>query len=181
MVYYLSCCEVKMAEKPPEIIEDEYFKLWVLIAQAKDAILAVREREYYQYNVRNERRAVIMSIVALGGEATPIEISRLLFRKINSVSEMLTRMEEQGLIERVKHSGRSKAAVRLTDKGYETYQQSFKNRSDKNIFSVLTKKQRENLAASLQTIRDEAARQLGVQTFSLVYSTDFNHYKKKSK
>ena len=170
-----------MAKKQPEIIDDEYFKLWVLIAQAKDAILAVREREYYQYNVRNERRAVIMGIVALGGEATTVEIARLLFRKINSVSEMLVRMEEQGLIERVKHTGRSKMAVRLTAKGYETYQQSFQNRSDKKIFSVLTKKQRENLAASLQVVRDEAARQLGVRTFSLVYSPDFNGRKKRAR
>ncbi len=65
-------------------INDEFFSLWVLIAQAKDALLATREREYYQYNVKNERRAVIFSIMALGGQATAVEIARFLFRKLNA-------------------------------------------------------------------------------------------------
>jgi len=164
-----------------ELIDDEFFTLWVLIAQAKDAVLAVRERDYYQYNVKNERRAVILSIVALGGQATAVEIARFLFRKINSVSEMLKRMEEQELVERIENSGRSKVMVKLTEKGYETYNQSLRNRSDKRILSVLSKRQRENLASYLLKVRNEAARELGIQTFSLVYSPDFNHYKEHIK
>ena len=162
-------------------INDEFFSLWVLIAQTKDALLAAREREYYQYHVKNERRAVIFSIIALGGQATAVEIARFLFRKLNSVSEMLKRMEEQGLIEKVKSSGRSKAMIKLTEKGYETYEQSLKNTTDKRVLSILSKKQRENLAAYLLKIRNEAARELGIQTFSLVYSPDFNHHKKPLK
>ena len=121
-----------------------------------------------------------MSIVALGGQSTAAEISRLLFRKINSVTEMLKRMELDGLIERVKNSGRSKITVKLTDKGKETYNQSLKNRADKKILSVLSKKQREQLAAYLRQIRDEAARELGMQTRSLAHSRDFNHYKQQN-
>jgi len=167
-----------MPKRYTKQINDEFFSLWVLIAQTKDALLATREREYYQYHVKNERRAVIFSINALGGKATAVEIARFLFRKLNSVSEMLTRMEKQGLIVKVKSNGRSKVVVKLTEKGYETYKQSFNNTVDKRVLSILSKKQRENLASYLLTIRNEAARELGIQSFSLVYSPDFNHNKK---
>ena len=33
---------------------DEYFMLWVLIAQTKDAILRARERDYARYGISNE-------------------------------------------------------------------------------------------------------------------------------
>lgn len=155
-------------------IDDEFFSLWVLIAQTKDSLLAAREREYYQYNVKNERRAVLLSIVALGGQATPIEISRFLFRKINSVTEMLNRMEKQGLIKRQKSSGRSKTIVTLTERGKETYSQSLENTTDKRILSKLSKKQREQLRSYLLRIRDESARELGIQSWSLLFSPDFN-------
>ena len=162
-------------------INDEFFSLWVLIAQTKDALLAAREKEYLQYHVKNERRAVIFSIIALGGEATAVEIARFLFRKLNSVSEMLNRMEKQGLIRKAESSGRSRAIVMLTDKGYATYEQSLKNSTDKRILSVLTKKQRDNLAFYLMKIRNEAGCELGIKTFSLVYSPDFNQQKKSGK
>ncbi len=157
---------------------DEYFTLWVLIAQAKDALLSVREREYYQYNVTNERRAVLFAIAALGGQATPVEISRFLFRKINSVTEMIKRMEKEGLIKKYQTSGRTKVTVKITKKGFETYCQSLQNDSDKRILSILTKKQREQLAEYLLKLRNEAARELGIQSHSLVFSEDFHNGKK---
>jgi len=159
-------------------IDDEYFTLWVLIAQTKDAILRIRERDYDQYNIKNERRAVIFAIVALGGQAAPVEIARFLFRKINSVTEMLKRMEQQGLIRKYKSSGKSKVNVRLTEKGRNTYTQSVQNTSDKRLFSILPRGQREKLKASLLKLRNEAARELGIQSHSLIFSPDFNCYRK---
>jgi DNA-binding MarR family transcriptional regulator len=163
-----------MTERNDISIDDEFFSLWVLIAQTKDALLAAREKEYNQYKVKNERRAVLLSIIALGGQATPVEISRFLFRRINSVTEMLNRMEQQGLIKKQKSSGRSKVVVKVSEKGYETYNQSLKNSANKRILSRLTKKQREQLRSYLLKIRNEAASELGIQTWSLLFSPDFN-------
>jgi DNA-binding MarR family transcriptional regulator len=170
-----------MPNDQPIDLNDEFFSLWVLIAQTKDALLAAREREYYQYQIKNERRAVILSIIALGGQATTVEIARFLFRKLNSVSEMLKRMEEQGLIEKVISPGSSQAIIKLTPEGYTAYEQSFNNVTDRRILSVLSKKQRKNLASYLMKIRNEAARELGIQPFSLIYSPDFNNHKQYPK
>ena len=168
---------MKRAAKP---VNDEFFILWVLIAQTRDAFLAAREREYYNYRIKNERRAALFAIAALGDKATPTEIARVLIRKINSVTEMLNRMEQQGLIKKYKSSGRSKILIKLTDKGYEIYHQSLKNSTDKRILSVLSKRQREQLQSYLLKIRNEAARELGIQTWSLLFSPDFNHEKRAS-
>ena len=91
-----------------QTVHDEYFLLWVLIAQTKDAILRARERDYARYGITNDRRAVLYAIERNGGSATPVEISRNLFRELHSVTEMLKRMEADGLITREKTSGRSR-------------------------------------------------------------------------
>ncbi len=160
-------------EQKSKAVSDEFFTLWVLLAQTRDALLAAREREYYQHHIKNERRAVLFAIAALGNDATPIAIARLLIRKINSVTEMLNRMEQQGLIEKCQSSGRSKVLIKLTKMGNEIYQQSLGNGTDKRILSVLSKKQRNQLRQYLLKIRNEAARELGIQTWSLLFTQDF--------
>ena len=100
---------------------DEYFMLWILIAQNRDAILRARERDYARFGISNERRAVLYIIQNNGGRATPVEIASDLFRELHSVTEMLKRMEADGLIRRHKGSGRSRVEVTLTAKGLERF------------------------------------------------------------
>lgn len=123
-----------MPHKATQPLSDEFFILWVMIAQTKDAILRARERDYARFNIRNERRAVLWSIQNNGGHTTPVEIARQLFRELHSVSEMLVRMEKEGLITRYKGSGRSKIEVKLTPKGLDVFNQSLHNETDKRIF-----------------------------------------------
>ena len=55
-----------------QTVHDEYFLLWVLIAQTKDAILRARERDYARYGITNDRRAVLYAIQRNGGSAVRI-------------------------------------------------------------------------------------------------------------
>ena len=75
---------------------DEYFSLFVLLAQTKDAVLRARQREYEAYGISNERRALLWVIQSYGGEATPSQIARRFFRELQSITEMLSRMEKAG-------------------------------------------------------------------------------------
>jgi DNA-binding MarR family transcriptional regulator len=52
-----------------------------------------------------------------GGTATPVTIARNLFRELHSVTEMIKRMEKDGLVERRKGTGRSKVEVAITEQG----------------------------------------------------------------
>jgi DNA-binding MarR family transcriptional regulator len=148
-------------------VSDEYFMLWVLIAQTKDAILRARELEYARYGISNERRAVLTIIQNSGGRATPVGIARDLFRELHSVTEMLVRMEKDGLVTRHKGSGRSRVEVSLTEKGLDVFHQSLKCETDAKIFNALTKKQRERLSQYLWKLRAQTLTHLGIPEWHL--------------
>lgn len=152
--------------------DDEFFMLWVLIAQTKDAILRARQIDYARYGISNERRSVLFIIQNAGGRAAPVEIARMLFRELHSVTELLKRMENDGLIERCKGTGRSKVEVRLTEKGLEVFEQSLYNETDRRIFSVLTKKERERLASYLWKLRAKVMQDLGIPEWQLNFPLD---------
>lgn len=158
---------------------NEYFMLWVLIAQTRDALLRARERDYARYGISNERRAILFTIQNHGGRATPVEIARNLFRELHSVTEMLKRMEKDGLIQRHPGTGRSKVEVTLTDKGLDVLKQSLNSQTDKRIFSVLSKKDRERLASYLWVLRSRVMQEVGVPEWTLTLPKDPNGHVKR--
>lgn len=146
---------------------DEYFSLFVLVAQTKDAMLRARQVEYDPHGISNERRALLWIIQSYGGEATPAQIGRRFFRELHSITEMLKRMEKDGLVTRHQGSGRSKSVVRLTTKGSDILRQSLHNETDKRIMSALTLEERDQLAVLLSKLRKQALAELGVTDVEL--------------
>lgn len=165
-----------MINDTSELRSDEFFVLWLLIAQAKDAVSKARHRELERFNINKERRAILWSVQNDGGKSTPVKIARQLFKELNSVSEMLRRMEKQGLVTISKRAGKSSAIVKLTEKGEEIFNQSRHNEVDKRIFSVLSKKRRERLAADLWAIRNQALRELGIPEWHIKFPSDPNSH-----
>jgi len=141
--------------------DNEFFLLWVLIAQSKDVILRARERDYARYGISNERRAILFTIYDCGGQSTPTEIARRLIREVHSVSEMLVRMEKEGLVTRRKAARSNKLEVELTAKGLDVFEQSLYSETDKRILSVLDENERKDLATLLLKVRDRAFEELG--------------------
>lgn len=151
---------------------DEFFTLWLLLAQTRDAFLRARERDHARYGISNERRAVLTVIQANGGSATPVLIARALLRELHSVSELLKRMEKDGLVMRTSSTGRSRAEVRLTDAGLEIHEQSLHSQIDRRILSALTKQERLRLAALLGKVRASALKDLGIPEWGLYPTQD---------
>ncbi len=130
--------------------------LWVLIAQTRDAILRARELEYAQYGISNERRAVLAIIQNSGGRATPVDIARNLFRELHSVTEMLARMEKDGLVTRHKGTGRSKVEVSLTEQGLDVFHQSLYSETDKqDLLGAYQEAARAPLAVPVEAERQD--------------------------
>lgn len=167
-----------MPDDDRELVPDEYFALWVLIAQTKDAILRARERDYARYGISNERRAILYIIQNNGGRATPVEIAQSLFRELHSITEMLKRMEKDDLITRHPGTGRSKVEVRLSDKGRDALNQSLYNETDRRIFGVLPKEDRERLASYLWKLRKSVLRDLGIPEWRFSVPFDTNGFEK---
>lgn len=140
---------------------DKYYDLWVLLADTKEAILKSRQRELIRHDITATQAAILFIIQAIGDQATPSEISRQIFRKPSTVTEILNRMEKQGLVTKVKDLNRKNLVrVVLTDKGREAYHLSSQRKSIRKIMSSLSPENRQQLRSFLQTLREEALRHL---------------------
>jgi len=143
---------------------DEDFNLWVLLLQARDTIFNARQKELHPYNISASQAAVLFSIQSIGDKATPAEISRWVFREPHSICEMLSRMEEKGLVRKVKDLGRKNLVrIMLTKKGHEVYRKSTRREFICKIMSSLSEKERQQLRSCLQTLRNKALKELGIE------------------
>ena len=62
----------------------------------------------------------------------------------------------------------------LTEQGLDVFKQSLHNETDRRIFSVLTKKEREALASTLFKLRGKVLQDLGIPEWHLNFPLDPN-------
>ena len=147
-------------------MQDAYadYYLWVLFSQTRDAILKVRERELHSQRI-SERHAQLLFIIKLiGRDATPAKISRWLLREPHSISEIIDRMEKQGLLKKVKDMARkNQVRIEVTEKGQKMYERSFIPKNLIDILSVLKEKERKQFVASLLKLRQQAIKHVSAR------------------
>jgi len=142
--------------------EDKDYELWVLLAQAREVMYKARQQELRRYNLSPRQSAVLFIIRAIGDKVTPAEISRWLLRESHSVSEIISRMEKQGLLKKVRDLDRKNLVrIELTEKGSEAYNQAIKRDSIHTIMSALSDEERRQFSTMLKTIRDRALKESG--------------------
>ena len=142
---------------------DQDYNLWVLLQQVGHAAFKVRQKELNQHGISNIQAMVLFVIQAIGNKATPAEISRWVFREPHSISELLNRMKKEGLVRKVKDLERKNLVrVVITEKGQQVYRQSTKIESIRRVISSLSEEERQQLRSCLETLRDRALKELGV-------------------
>ena len=141
---------------------DRCYKLWVLMAQTRDAIWKARHRELLKYQLSAPAIAVLIAVETIGDKATPANISRYIFREVHSVSELLNRMEKKGLIRRTKGmNGKNRVGVSLTEKGREIYQSQLEDaKSICNIMSVLSEEEIQQMRSFLEKLQVKALEEI---------------------
>ncbi len=145
-----------------DFTEDKDYELWVLLAQAQEAMYKARQHELRRYNLTPRQSAVLFIIRAIGDKVTPAEISRWLLRESHSVSEIISRMEKQGLLKKVRDLDRKNLVrIELTEKGSEAYNQAIKMGSIHTIVSALSDEERRQFSSTLKMIRDRAIQESG--------------------
>lgn len=78
------------------------------------------------------------------------------------MSEILSRMEKQGLVRKAKNLDRKNLVrVELAEKGIGAYNQSSRRESLHRIMSYLSDEERRQLNAILNALRDRALREAG--------------------
>jgi len=148
-----------MSELP---FNDRELELWALLGQARMAMIKVRRKELRQYKISPNKSIVLLSIQVIGDKATPAQISRWLFREPHSISELLSTMEGEGLIRKVRDLDRKdQVRVVLTEKGHELYYQTLKLETVRNILSCLSEEEQRQMKSFLLKLRDSAVKKLG--------------------
>ena len=145
-------------------LENRDYHLWVRLHQARDVIFRARDKELSRYSITAMQAAVLFIVKVLKateGEATPGKVSRWLLREPHTVSRLLTRMENEGLVSKIRGSGRkNEINITLTEKGEQVYRQSLKRESIKEIMSCLSEEERQQLDSSLEKLRDKGLKNL---------------------
>ena len=142
------------------VLED--FELARLLTITRDAIRKARQKELDQFNVHIRRASLLRAIDSLGDKATPVAIAQWLLRERHTVSELLGKIEAEGLAKKIRDLDRkNRVRVVLTAKGAKMLQQSIVRTSLHQIISCLSEEDKERLRRLLKKLRARAMKEIG--------------------
>jgi len=145
------------------------YDLWVLLSRTYTSIAELREVECKQFGISRHQVYILFIIASLGNNVTPTEVSRFTYRKKSSISEMLKRMVNNGLVTKTKDpDNNSQVRVSLTEKGLQVYEESRPRKSIDKIMSVLSEKDRQQLQSYLEILQEKARVELSFEREKLV-------------
>ncbi len=138
--------------------------LWQLMRRTDRVVHRVRQRELQEYGLSTETASTIFAIVRLGLQATTKAIAMQRFLERNSISEHLTRMQKQGLVEKVIDPDRkNRVRVILTPNGHEAFARSVIRRSMGNVMSALSSQEQRHMWLLLARLRSKALSDLEME------------------
>jgi len=142
---------------------DKDHELYLLFSNARYLTFQAREKELQRYRLTPEQAQVLFTIKTLSGRATPAELSRVLLRQPHTVSALVERMEQKGLVKKFKDLGRKNLVrVVLTEQGEKAYEVTAKRGPIHRILGNLTEEEREYFQRSLGKILEKARMELGM-------------------
>jgi DNA-binding MarR family transcriptional regulator len=148
---------------------DPDFNLWILLAQTRALLFAAGEQELSRFGISLMQGWTMFTIKAIGERATPAEISRWLGREPHTVSSLLNRMVEMGLVRKEKSLDKKNLVrIQLTQKGEKIYSEGIGMKSIHELLSTLSSDEKMCLKAVLEKLRTNAQSKLG-RKFTLPY------------
>jgi len=142
-------------------INQGYGRLWSTLNQTYWVLIRTAERELRASGLTMIQAATLYWVKTLENPPTAAELSRLLFRRPHTVSDLLERMEKQGLLRRVKDAKRKNVTrVVLTPKGEESYEAQRGLRAIARIMSELSPQESEMMMVALEKMRHRAIEDL---------------------
>lgn len=141
--------------------ETDYFYLWTLLRNIAHMTGRIRDHELSRYGVTLMQSSILYMVKSLGDEATPSNIARWVFRAPPTVSDVLSRMEKQGLVKRVRQQ-RGQVLVKLTAAGERAYQDSTLRESITRIMSQLSDEKLAQLRPLLEELRGLVMADMGL-------------------
>ena len=135
--------------------------LETLVHQLRDLLNKIMNHELKQFDITLQQLAVLDIVSILGGKTTPKEVSMRLLRQPHTVSSLLNRMEQQGLINKdTDPEKKISVNITLTEKGEHILNEARKLNALRDITSCLSEQELQQLIVSLKKLRDSAINKL---------------------
>jgi MarR family transcriptional regulator, multiple antibiotic resistance protein MarR len=143
-------------------INDEYFDAWIGLSHTRDVLWKVRQKELNNQQITVRQAAILFIIQSLGDKATPVAITKRVSLQAHSVSEHLTRMEESGLIQRLKNlDKKNMIRIQMTKKGCQVYNESIQRKSIYQVMTCLSRKELQQFTSILLKLEEKGTAILG--------------------
>ena len=140
---------------PRKVVLPPEYQIWFALHEVDTGILKAIEKEVRPFQISTPAAGLMYVLQASGEPATLNELSRWLFRRPHSVSELVARMSKQGLARKVKdHKRKGSVRVKLTKKGEEVLDQYMKKMNVVHtIMSRLSEEERGIFMTCLDKLR----------------------------
>jgi len=142
--------------------DDDFIAMW-LLATTREIISKARNRELASLNVEAtaEQAGILFCVKASKEPPTPAAIARCVLKESQTVSGLLKRMRERGLLEKsVDPDRRNWARIALTQKGEEAFKKSIERKAYHRFLSVLSSEERRQLRSILGKLRDKVLEEM---------------------
>jgi DNA-binding MarR family transcriptional regulator len=129
--------------------------LWILFGDVYHQLVLVRQRELTEYHIPIRQLHALRTLQQLGSKATISELAIIMGRKPNVISRQVVRMENDGLIKRIKSRPKSnQLRLELTEKGLNILKISTKSKENTidSIFAFLTVEDRQKIESIFNTV-----------------------------
>ena len=128
-------------------------------------MLALRQKELRKCGISAAQAAVLLYAQSAGESATIAEVARRIFRKPHTISQLVSRMEEEGLVNKdVDLVRKNRVIIALTEEGRKAFYQSTKRKSIHKVMSCLSEEEKQQLGSSLHKLQDMALQSLSKST-----------------
>jgi len=132
---------------------------WVTLYQAHNAVFKVAELALLPHNLSLPQLHLLAILKKADGLVTTGEIGQAMVKSSQTITGLVDRLEEPGLVERVfDRSDRRKTWVRMTEKGEQKLAEAYPvaNRLAEELSAVLTDQELQDLQAKLEKLRGAA-------------------------
>ena len=147
-----------------DVVEHKYDRVWALLYEASHVIYRLQMKELKSLGLMPRQAVALLLIQNSNEPLTPAQVARLQLRGRNSISVLLNRMEEEGLIRKTQDpKNRKRQRLSLTEKGEEARKATEAGKTIATIFSALSKKECQLLTSCLEKLLDRVQKVRGLE------------------
>ena len=137
--------------------DDLIMQLWTLLCRSSYSIRRAREQELHKMGLTWIQAAVLHEMQNVEEPLTITQLARRLFREPHTISQLIVRMEKQGLLKKARDLKRKNVVrVLLTNKGEMLRAKSSDSSLIREILSILPENEQKQLLIQLSKIYNEA-------------------------